>query len=644
MFFHQVYHDINTNKELFDKVFINSDGSPTDAYVQSSGGTGNGARAYCVLHLDFSIQVEKGPGTLSMRQLFCNKLNRALKDFCDSYHLRVSSWVNNDALVNLEAVAVAVSAEGHQLLVLVDEYDRSFNQLMREDPASYQEAVAPACDQRPPGFLRAFYIRLKSLPRISKTRVRSFTTGIAPVALTDSSGWNVAWSLTHKEEFAECCGFSDADVERGLSQFGLTDAQYSQAMRLVRKFYNSYKFSGESKPLYLAAYIIFFFKTLHSDRRRRRAILQERDESTDAQLFHYMKDDNVSLSHNVTSVLRSSSRAAVAALQDAFQASKMLAVPLKQFESPFTLAELSPRTSPGEDLVRVAKARTFMDKSTSLVYQRALSLLFYHGVLSVREFREEDAVVVLSPPNLLSRLDHFVKLEEALQADAYFLERLIESPSCKDVTLLVDAVLHGWDSGALQLDFIFSEQCLSSTIEAAVGGWLRTQPAVNADLSTGRGRPLDLGRGKLGYYDLMLQNQSKDSRLLLELKVVRMNAIVFNDPAVSRASRSKGDYVDPAVDRYINALSDEEKLDLLLDPVLSAKHYRSCQTVREFVSLALQQLGRYHRSVRHPVRSFVVVLVGTRSLVAEYVDDHTNRSPGSRASAPPCSSARRPSP
>lgn len=85
------------------------------------------------------------------------------------------------------------------------------------------------------------------------------------------------------------------------------------------------------------------------------------------------------------------------------------------------------------------------------------------------------------------------------------------------------------------------------------------------------------------------------------LAVVRVDAVVFNDAAVSRASQSKGDHVDPVVDRYVNALSDEEKLDLPLDPMWNAQYYRSCHTVRELVSLALQQLGHYHRSVGRPV-------------------------------------------
>ncbi|KAK1867825.1 hypothetical protein I4F81_010324 [Pyropia yezoensis] len=492
----QVYHDINTTQELFDEVFINRDGSPTDAYVQSSGGKAEGARAYCVLPLDFSIQVETGPGALPLGERFRDVLNGAMQVFMNKYRLHVTGWKEDNADANLKALASAVGAAGHQLLVLVDEYDRTFNQLMREDPNAYQDAVAPARDLRPAGVLRAFYLTLKSLPKLLPTRVRSFTTGIAPVALTDSSGWNVAWSLTHMGEYAECCGFTEADVERGLMQVGLTGAQRIQTLRLMRKFCNGYKFHSESQPLYLAAYVIYFFKMLQRDKQRRVVILHERHESMDTEVEHYMKDDNVSLSHDVTSVLRSSSRAGVVALQDAFRVSKELTVRTRLFESPFTLAELTPKTNASRDVVRDPALDTYTDASTSLAYERALALLFYHGILSVRERKNNGALTVLNPPNLLACLDHFTQLEMALGSDIFFLERLIETPSSEDVTLLVDAVLHDWDSGALAMDRLFSENCLSSAMEAALGGWLRTQPAVDAVLSTGRGRPVNLGGGR----------------------------------------------------------------------------------------------------------------------------------------------------
>ncbi|KAK1864091.1 hypothetical protein I4F81_006641 [Pyropia yezoensis] len=620
----QVYHDIHTTQELFDEVFLNRDGSPTDAYVLSSGGTAEGARAYCVLPLDFSIQVHSGPDAPPLDKLFRDVLNGAMLVFMNKYRVHVSQWREDNADANLKALASGVGAAGHQLLVLVDEYDRTFNQLMREDPIAYQDAVAPARDRRPAGFLRAFYLTLKSLPKLISTRVRSFTTGIAPIALTDSSGWNVAWPLTHLGEYAECCGFTEADVERGLSQVGLTEAERIPTLRLMRKFYNGYKFESESQPLYLAAYVIYFFKTLQRGGKERAAILKERDESKDALLAHYMKDNNVSLSHNVTSVLRSSSRAGVVALQDAFQASKELTVPTWEFESPFTLAELSPRTGASVDLVRDPMTQTVTDASTSRAYHRALTLLFYHGVLSVRRCEEDGTLTVLNPPNLLACLDHFTQLKMALGSDILFLERLIATPSCQHITLLVDAVLHGWDSGALALDSNFSEQCLSSAIEAAVGGWLRTQPSVDAVLTTGRGHPVDLGPGRLGFHDLMLQNKSGSSRVLLELKVVRVNGILYDDEELTKAAGRRGDFVDAKVDSYLNSLSYQEKLDLRLNSKYLYGLYCDCKTVGDLVMLALRQVESYHWAVGQPVRSFVVVLVGTRALVAEYVVDETS--------------------
>eukprot|EP00170_Pyropia_yezoensis_P004088 contig_16856_g4099 len=434
----QVYHDINTTQELFDEVFINRDGSPTDAYVQSSGGKAEGARAYCVLPLDFSIQVETGPGALPLGERFRDVLNGAMQVFMNKY---------------------------------------------------------------------------------------------------------------------QCCGFTEADVERGLMQVGLTGAQRIQTLRLMRKFCNGYKFHSESQPLYLAAYVIYFFKMLQRDKQRRVVILHERHESMDTEVEHYMKDDNVSLSHDVTSVLRSSSRAGVVALQDAFRVSKELTVRTRLFESPFTLAELTPKTNASRDVVRDPALDTYTDASTSLAYERALALLFYHGILSVRERKNNGALTVLNPPNLLACLDHFTQLEMALGSDIFFLERLIETPSSEDVTLL-------------------------------------------------------------GFFDFMLQNKGGSSRVLLKLKVVRVNGVLYDDDEMTKAAERRGDFVDPKVDCYIYLLSYQEKLDLCLNPTYLYGRYRDCKKVGDLLKLALQQVGSYHRAVGQPVRSFVVVVVGTRALVA----------------------------
>lgn len=214
------------------------------------------------------------------------------------------------------------------------------------------------------------------------------------------------------------------------------------------------------------------------------------------------------LSHNVTLVLRLSSQAGVVALQDAFQAIKELTVPTWEFESPLTLAELLPRTGSSVDLVLDPLTQISTDLSTSRAYHRALTLLFYHGILAVWGYEGDGTQKVRNPPNLLASLEHFTQLKIALGSHIFFLEQLIATPSCQDITLLLDAVLHDRDSGALALDSNFGEQCLSSSIEAALGGWLRTQPTVDAVLTTGRGHPIDFGGGNPGIYDVMLHNKS----------------------------------------------------------------------------------------------------------------------------------------
>lgn len=59
-------------------------------------------------------------------------------------------------------------------------------------------------------------------------------------------------------------------------------------------------------------------------------------------LFGVMANNNMSPSQIIASVLRSSPRAGVFALQDAVHASQRLKMPMVQHKSPFTRAGLSP--------------------------------------------------------------------------------------------------------------------------------------------------------------------------------------------------------------------------------------------------------------------------------------------------------------
>jgi hypothetical protein len=72
-----------------------------------------------------------------------------------------------------------------------------------------------------------------------------------PLALADSSGFNVADNISHTPAFGELCGFRKSDLERGLERIDfLTSAERSDALRLMQRFYNGYRFVGAAEPLY----------------------------------------------------------------------------------------------------------------------------------------------------------------------------------------------------------------------------------------------------------------------------------------------------------------------------------------------------------------------------------------------------------
>ena len=81
--------------------------------------------------------------------------------------------------------------------------------------------------------LRSFLETLKSL---SGLEVRSFITGIMPLALADSSGYNVAKDITHNPIFGSLVGFRKHDLQRALELVPqLNNEQRAGAVKLMQR-------------------------------------------------------------------------------------------------------------------------------------------------------------------------------------------------------------------------------------------------------------------------------------------------------------------------------------------------------------------------------------------------------------------------
>lgn len=91
------------------------------------------------------------------------------------------------------------------------------------------------------------YTKLKSLSGQRTARnvaaLRSFTTGISPMALADASIFNVVTNVTTKPEVSNVLGFSAADVEDAISHATMVPANCRKPLLgLLRGWFSDYRF------------------------------------------------------------------------------------------------------------------------------------------------------------------------------------------------------------------------------------------------------------------------------------------------------------------------------------------------------------------------------------------------------------------
>ena len=160
---------------------------------------------YQVLHLDFS---QVGGTIEKLEEKFNFYLGLALdgfiRDYINYYSADIKQKVNDtaDAGGKLAIIQSEARAKGYPLYLIIDEYDNFTNTVLNEQGEDVYWAITHA-----EGFYRDIFKKFKgSFERI-------FITGVSPVTLDDvTSGFNIGWHISTKEEFNQMLGFSTEDV------------------------------------------------------------------------------------------------------------------------------------------------------------------------------------------------------------------------------------------------------------------------------------------------------------------------------------------------------------------------------------------------------------------------------------------------
>ena len=189
------YYDCSTKdkfQEWFGNLWIGKHPTPLQGKFQ-------------VLHLDFS-QVGGNIEDLyeNFNKYCCTSLNGFMDKYAEFYpeETRRAFYEEKDAGIKLTIMTQKANALRYHLYLIIDEYDNFTNTVLNEQGEKVYWAMTHA-----EGFYRDIFKKFKG------NFERIFITGVSPVTLDDvTSGFNIGWHISTKEEFNQMLGFSTEDV------------------------------------------------------------------------------------------------------------------------------------------------------------------------------------------------------------------------------------------------------------------------------------------------------------------------------------------------------------------------------------------------------------------------------------------------
>ena len=225
------YYDIRTKdkfQQWFGNLWIGKHPTPIQGRYQ-------------VLHLDFS---QVGGTVEKLEENFDKYCRVKFDSFVDIYREFYSdSFVEKvnaaeTAVDKLTLINDESKKHSYPLYLIIDEYDNFTNTVLNEQGEDVYWAITHA-----EGFYRDIFKKFKgSFERI-------FITGVSPVTLDDvTSGFNIGWHISTKEEFNQMLGFSTEDVREIFQYYQQAgqipaDRDIKSIIREMKPWYDNYCFS-----------------------------------------------------------------------------------------------------------------------------------------------------------------------------------------------------------------------------------------------------------------------------------------------------------------------------------------------------------------------------------------------------------------
>ena len=219
---------------------------------------------YMVLRWDFSKVSAQGDSAAITRNLF-DHINQTIAGFNTYYQQQLNTSISisaDNAIASFDALADAVLSSGHQLYLLIDEYDNFANEVLMQVNSSQQRYEALVQSE---GILKTLFKSIKANASEGKVG-RVFITGVSPVVLSDmTSGYNVASNIYLAPKFNALCGISHEELSDLAAQVCKACQQEDKLpimLETLRTFYNGYRFTSDSQQecVYNPTLVFYFLR------------------------------------------------------------------------------------------------------------------------------------------------------------------------------------------------------------------------------------------------------------------------------------------------------------------------------------------------------------------------------------------------
>jgi hypothetical protein len=218
---------------------------------------------YFILRWNFSV-VETAGDSTQVRQMLYDHLNSVMYDFSLQYEgmFKHSLEINPDnALATFRMLLALVRTTPYPLYLFIDEYDNFSNKVLMARRTDSQERYLDLVKGE--GLLRTLFQTVKYALE-GQGLERLFITGVSPVVVHDmTSSFNVAKDITFDPDLSELCGFSEAEIAHLLQQVGslcaFSPLQVDEAMMMMQRFYNGYRFFPDQQTTLYNPMLIHYF-------------------------------------------------------------------------------------------------------------------------------------------------------------------------------------------------------------------------------------------------------------------------------------------------------------------------------------------------------------------------------------------------